>query len=182
MAANVSVILARDVPNLGHIGDLVAVRPGYARNFLVPEGLALPASPKRVTLFEHQKKVIAHKRRLLRADSEKRATEIAKIQVTITAKVGDQGKLFGSVTARDISRALQDAGHNIHHRDIKLGEPIRTIGLHTIDVRLEADVSSQVKVVVAPAAADPSSNETEEDEAPAAETEIVPADDEPAAV
>jgi len=150
MAANVHVILARDVPNLGHVGDLVGVRPGYARNFLVPQGLALPASPKRVAQFEHQKKIVAHKRRLLRADSEKRATEIAKVQVTITAKVGEQNKLFGSITARDISKALLAVGHNIHHRDIKLPEPIKAIGLHTVDVRLEADVSSQVKVVVAP--------------------------------
>ena len=149
MAQNVSVILARDVPNLGRVGELVNVRPGYARNYLVPMGLALPANSKRVTFFEHQKKVIEHKRRLLRADSEKKAKDMAQVQVTITAKVGEQNKLFGSITSRDISKALQAIGQNIHHRDIKLAEPIRTVGIHTVDVRLEADVAAQVKVIVA---------------------------------
>lgn len=150
MAANIPVILARDVANLGHVGDLVNVRPGYARNYLVPNGLALPASPKRVAQFEHQKRIVEHKRRLLRAESEKRATEMSKVQVTLTAKVGEQGKLFGSITGRDIARALNEQGHPIHHRDVKLPDAIRTVGLHTVDIRLEADVSAQIKVVVAP--------------------------------
>ncbi len=149
MAQNVPVILARDVPNLGRVGELVNVRPGYARNYLVPQGLALPASPKRVTFFEHQKKVIEHKRRLLRSESEKKAKDMAQVQVTITAKIGEQNKLFGSITSRDISKALNAIGHNIHHRDIKLAEPIKTLGVHTVDVRLEADVAAQVKVIVA---------------------------------
>ena len=161
MAQNVPVILARDVANLGKIGELVNVRPGYARNFLIPNGLALPASPKRVAFFEHQKRVIDHKRRMLRAESEKKAKEMSSVQVTITAKVGDQNKLFGAVTGRDISKALMAIGHNIHHKDIKLAEPIKTLGMHTVDVRLEADVSAQVKVIVAP--------EVVVEEAPAAE-------------
>ncbi len=148
MAANIPVILARDVPNLGHVGELVNVRPGFARNFLLPQGLALPASPKRVAHFEHQKKLVEHKRRLLRGESEKKATEIAKVQVSLTAKVGDQGKIFGSITSRDIARALAAQGYNIHHRDVKLGDAIKTVGLHTVDVRLEADVSAQVKVLI----------------------------------
>ncbi len=150
MASNVQLILARDVPNLGRVGDLVAVRPGYARNYLVPQGLALPASPKRVAEFEHKKRIVDHRRRQLRAASEERAQEIAKVQVTLTARVGEQDKLFGSITGRDISKALADEGHEIHHKDIKLDAPLRTLGLHTIDVRLEADVTTQVKVVIAP--------------------------------
>src|SRR6185437_6341747 len=100
MAQNVPVILARDVANLGRVGELVNVRPGYARNFLVPQGLALPASPKRVAFFEQQKKLIEHKRRLLKGESEKKAKEMSGVQVTISARVGDQGKLFGTVTSR----------------------------------------------------------------------------------
>jgi large subunit ribosomal protein L9 len=150
MASQTQLILARDVPNLGRVGDLVTVRAGYARNFLFPKGLALPASPKRVSQFEHQKKLVDHKRRLLKAESEKKAQEISKIQVTLTAKVGDQGKLFGSITSRDIARALAAEGLVLDHRDVKLDGPIRTIGLHKIDLRLEADVTAQVKVVVAP--------------------------------
>jgi large subunit ribosomal protein L9 len=149
MAQNVSVILARDVANLGRVGELVTVRPGYARNFLVPTGLALPASPKRVAFFEHQKKVIEHKRRQLKGESEKKAKEMSGVQVTLTVKVGEQGKLFGAITARDISRALTAVGHPIHHKDVKLGDPIKAVGIHTVDVRLEADVAAQVKVIVA---------------------------------
>src|SRR5687767_7099646 len=149
MAQNVPVILARDVANLGRVGELVNVRPGYARNYLVPEGLALPASPKRVAFFEHQKKIIEHKRRLLRGESEKRAKEMSDVQVTLTVKVGEQGKLFGAITARDIARALTAIGHQIHHKDVKLAEPIKALGIHTVDVRLEADVTAQVKVIVA---------------------------------
>jgi large subunit ribosomal protein L9 len=149
MAANVQVILARDVPNLGRIGELVSVRPGYARNYLVPQGLALPASKKRVTEFEHHRRVIEHKRRSLRAASEARAQEIAKVQLTLTAKVGEQDKLFGSITNRDISDALKTEGFEIHHKDIKLEAPLKTLGLHTINLRLEADVTAQVKLVIA---------------------------------
>src|SRR5687767_9387329 len=149
MAQNVPVILARDVSNLGRVGDLVNVRPGYARNFLVPNGLALPASPKRVAHFEHQKRVVEHKRRLLKAESEKKAQTLSGVQVTLTAKVGQTGKMFGSITARDISKALIAVGQPIHHKDIKLAEPIKTTGIHTVDVRLEADVAAQIKVIVA---------------------------------
>jgi large subunit ribosomal protein L9 len=148
MAQNVQVILARDVANLGRLGELVAVRPGYARNFLIPQGLAMPASPNRLAQFSHQKKVIEHKRRLLRAESEKRAKEMAGVTVTLTAKVGEQNKLFGSIGARDISKALAAMGQDIHHKDIKLEEPIKAVGTFTIDVRLEADVSSQIKVII----------------------------------
>ena len=150
MAQNVQVILARDVPNLGKLGELVAVRPGYARNFLSPNQLALPASPKRVTLFEHQKKVIEPKRRILRSESENKAKAMSGVTVSINAKVGEQPPLFGSITGRALSKALAAIGHNIHHKDIKLADPIRAVGTYTVDVRLDADVAAQVKVVIVP--------------------------------
>ncbi|MDP2340696.1 MAG: 50S ribosomal protein L9 [Deltaproteobacteria bacterium] len=150
MAQNVQIILARDVPNLGKLGELVAVRPGYARNFLIPNQLALPASPKRVALFTHQKQVIEHKRRLLRAESETKAKGMSGVTVSINAKVGEQNKLFGSINARDISKALAAIGHTIHHKDIKLVDLIKAVGTYTVDVRLEADVSTQIKVVIVP--------------------------------
>ena len=149
-APNIQLILARDVPNLGHVGELVSVRPGYARNYLVPQGLGLPASPERVAQFNHQKQVVEHKRRLLRAASEERAKEIAQLEVSISAKVGEQGKLFGSVTNRDISAALAEVGQDVHAKDIKLEGSLRTVGQHVVDIRLEADVSTQVKVMIIP--------------------------------
>ena len=177
MAASVQVILARDVPNLGRIGDLVSVKAGYARNYLIPERLALPASAKRVAHFEHQKKLIAHRRRLLKDASEKRALEIAKLQVTLTAKVGEQGKLFGSITSRDIAKALAAEGHVLDHRDIKMpdGAPLKSTGLHTLDLRLEADVTAQVKVVIA-AEEVPEDEENAEDADPG---EVLAAGDDP---
>lgn len=164
MAQNVQVILARDVANLGRLGELVSVRPGYARNFLIPQALAMPASPKRVAQFDHQKKVIEHKRRILRADSEKKAKEMSGVVVSLTAKVGEQNKLFGSITGRDISKALAAIGHTIHHKDIKLDEPIRSVGTYTLDVRLEADVNSQIKVVVTPDLSDVENQAVAEDD------------------
>ena len=179
MAQNVSVILARDVANLGRVGELVNVRPGYARNFLVPEGLALPASPKRVAFFEHQKKVIEHKRRQLRGESETKAKQMSGVQITLTVKVGEQNKLFGTITARDISRALTAIGHPIHHKDVKLAEPIKTVGIHVVEVRLEADVAAQIKVIVAADQSAPAPKEVEIKEAeaePAAEPNVPAAD------
>lgn len=150
MAANVQVILARDVPNLGAVGDLVSVRPGYARNYLVPQGLALPASQKRVAQFEHQKRLVEHKRRVLRAESEKKAAELNKVEITLLVKVGEQGKLFGSITSRDISDELNKLGFNLNHRDIKLDAAIKQVGNHEVALRLEGDVHAQVIVRVAP--------------------------------
>jgi large subunit ribosomal protein L9 len=150
MAQNVQVILARDVANLGRLGELVAVRPGYARNYLIPNRLALPASPKRVTQFEHQKRVIEHKRRVLKGESEKAAKAMSGITVTLTVKVGEQGKIFGSIGSRDISKSLMALGHNIHHKDIKLADPLKAVGTYSVDVRLEADVTSAVKVGIVP--------------------------------
>ena len=167
MAANVQIILARDVPNLGHIGELVSVRPGYARNYLVPQGLALPASEKRVTVLKHQQQVVEHKRRLLRKASEDRAQELALLQVTLTARMGEQGKLFGSISNRDIAKALAAQGQVLDHRDIKLDGPLKTVGLHLVDIRLEADVTTQIKVVIAaeeviaPSAEDDDAGETD---------------------
>lgn len=150
MAANVQLILARDVPNLGRIGDLVKVKAGYARNFLVPQGLAHQASPKHVALFEHQKRVVEHQRSKLRAASEEKAKSLGDLQIALTAKVGEQGKLFGSISSRDIAKAMAAEGHIIDHRDIGMDGPLKSIGLHTLKLRLEADVSAQINVMIAP--------------------------------
>lgn len=164
MAANIHVILARDVPNLGRVGELVQVRPGYARNYLVPQGLALPASPKRVAEFAHKQRMVEHQRQKLRGASEARAQELARVQLTLTAKVGEQGKLFGAITSRDVAQALAEQGYAVHHRDLKM-DSIKTIGLHVVDLRLEADVSAQVKVVVAAEQSPEAATADEEDEA-----------------
>src|SRR3989338_10925489 len=150
MAANVNVILSRDVFNLGHLGEVVRVKPGYARNYLFPKRLALPVSATRVKHFEHQKKLIEHQRQKLRLNSQVLGQKLADMQITLSAKAGDQGKLFGSIGTRDIEKALVAHGHFVSHRDIKLEHPIKTIGLHAVAVRLEGDVTAKVNLVVVP--------------------------------
>jgi large subunit ribosomal protein L9 len=148
MATNIHVILARDVANLGHLGEVVKVKPGYARNFLFPLQFALPVSPERLKQFEHQKRLINHKRLKLQTHSEEVKRQLATMQITIPAKVGEQGKLFGSIGTRDIEKAMKEQGHTVSHRDIKLENPIKTIGLHQIEVRLEGDVRAMINVVI----------------------------------
>lgn len=150
MATHVNVILSRDVANLGHIGEVVKVRPGYARNFLFPQKLALPVSAERIKQFEHQKRLIEHQIQKLRVQSQELGQKLAVTQVTVTAKTGEGGKLFGSVGTRDIEAALKAQGYTIPHRDIKLENPLKTVGLHSVPVRLEADVKAVVNVVVVP--------------------------------
>jgi large subunit ribosomal protein L9 len=128
--------------------------------------MALSASPKRVAEFAHKQRIVEHQRKKLRAASEARAQEMAKLQVTLTVKVGEQGKLFGSITSRDVADAISAEGFPVHHRDLKM-ETIKSIGLHVIDLRLEADVTTQVKVVVA---AEQSAEENAEAEEAAATT------------
>jgi large subunit ribosomal protein L9 len=154
MARTVQIILQEDVANLGQVGEIVGVRPGYARNFLLPQRKALVADKRSVRAFEHQKRLTDHRKLKLKAESEKLAGELKQVSVTIAAKAGDQDKLFGSISARDIARALTDLGHTINHRSVKLAEPIKALGQYTVDVRLQADVMTQVKVLIVPESAE----------------------------
>lgn len=144
------VILKRDVLNLGRIGDVVKVKPGYARNFLYPKLMALPVSPERVAHFVHQKRIVEAQLKTLKVASEKIRDAIADVQITLKGKAGESGKLFGSIGTRDITTGLAEAGFVVDHRDVKLEHPIKDVGLHTIEVRLEADVKAKVNVVVVP--------------------------------
>ncbi|HXW52886.1 MAG TPA: 50S ribosomal protein L9 [Myxococcota bacterium] len=172
MASRVQAILARDVANLGHVGDVVKVAPGYLRNFLLPKRLALPVSQSRLEQFEHQKQLVQHQLAKLKATSEQVRDRIEVQKFTIEVKAGDQGKLFGSVGARDIEASLKEHGFNVHHRDIKLETPLKTIGLHEIPVRLEGGVMAKIKVILA-AIVEPVVEEAKEEGA--AEAEVVEA-------
>lgn len=153
MARTVPVILQEDVSNLGQVGDVVTVRPGFARNYLLPQGKALVASKRSVRELEHQKRLTEHRKLKLRADSQKLAEQLSQVQITIPARAGEQDKLFGSVGVRDIAKGLAVAGHALSHRAIKLAEPIKALGLYSVDVRLQADVVAQIKVLVVPESA-----------------------------
>jgi len=149
MATNIQVILARDVAHLGRIGDVVKVKPGFARNYLFPRQLALFVTPKKVSHLEHQKRMVEKGKALLRNESEKLRDKLALVQLIITKQAGESGKLFGSVSTRDVAEALAQEGYAMHHRDIQIKTPIKQLGLHVAEIRLEGDVAAQVKIVVA---------------------------------
>ena len=142
------LILREDVENLGRGGDVVDVKPGYGRNFLLPRGLAVVANPKNLREIEHQKAVAAAKAAKLKASAEAVAKRLAETPVTLKRKVGEQDKLFGSVTALDIAEALTARGLELDRRAIDLPEPIKTIGDFEVPVKLHHDVVGKAKVKV----------------------------------
>ncbi len=142
------VILQQDVHNLGRLGDIVKVREGYARNFLVPRGLAVMADEGNVRRLEHQKRVAAARAARLLADARALADRIGQTAVSIKVQAGEEGKLFGAVTNRDIAEAMAAEGVDVDRRQVELAEPIKQIGVFTVPVRLHADVTGNVKVYV----------------------------------
>jgi large subunit ribosomal protein L9 len=144
------VILKEDVLNLGKAGELVTVKPGFGRNYLIPQGKALPATAGNVKQIEHQKKLIAAKNAAATKDAQSIADKLAAIEVQIEQQVGEDDKLFGSVTSRDITEALKAKGVTVDHKKIVMGEPIKTIGYHTVEIKLGSSVTGKLKVVVVP--------------------------------
>ncbi|MBN2495550.1 MAG: 50S ribosomal protein L9 [Deltaproteobacteria bacterium] len=142
------VILREDIPDLGTIGELVTVADGYARNYLLPKKLAVQASLKNANLFEHQKRTIERHKERVRQDAGSLAEHLSSVSCTIPVLVGEQDKLFGSVTARDIEEALAQEGVKISRKKILLEEPIRQLGVYTVDVHLHPEVTGKLKVWV----------------------------------
>jgi large subunit ribosomal protein L9 len=144
----VQVILSEDVHALGEAGDIVSVKPGFARNFLVPQGKALPATAERVHQVEHQQRVIAEKRAKELTDLESVKARLDATQLEIEAQAGEEGKLFGSVTAQNLADLLAEKGLDVDRRKIVLTQAIKTIGEHTVAIRLRSDVVAEFKVTV----------------------------------
>lgn len=142
------VILKEEVPKLGSIGDVVKVKPGYARNYLLPRGLAVVADPRNLGLVEHQKRVAGEKRERELRQAQTLAGKLRGAMVTITARAGEEGKLFGSVTNIDIERALEAQGFSIDRRRIRLDEPIKSLGEYAVPVHLPLGVEASVAVKV----------------------------------
>jgi large subunit ribosomal protein L9 len=144
------VILKQSLPSLGKAGNLVKVNDGYARNFLIPKGLAIEADEKNIKLFEHEKTNILRKS----AKEHKSATDLADVlsreTITIARKVGDQDKIFGSVSAKDIESALKEKGYDINRKMIvhEHGEHIKALGEFKVKIRLAHDVETQIKLNV----------------------------------
>jgi large subunit ribosomal protein L9 len=142
------VILREDVPHLGTIGDIVKVRPGYARNYLLPRGLASLADKRNLRVLDHEKRIVEEKRKRALSAAEQLAKRLGSTPVAIRARAGEEGKLFGSVTNIDIERALGEAGLSIERRRIRLDDPIKTLGEHAVVVVLSAGVQATVQVTV----------------------------------
>ncbi len=142
------LILREDVENLGKGGDLVDVKPGYGRNFLLPRKLAVLANPKNVRELEHQKKIAEAKAAKLKASAQAVAKRLADTPVTLKRKVGEQDKLYGSVTALDIVEALAARGLQLDRRTIDLAEPLKTVGDFEVPVKLHREVVGTARVKV----------------------------------
>lgn len=148
MAHYINVVLTEDLTNLGKTGELVRVRPGYARNYLVPRGLAIGATAANVARIEHEKKVAAARSAKAKSEAEQLAQKLASVKITIERPVGEGDRLYGSVTSRDIEEALAAQGYAVDRRRIAV-EPIKTLGAHPVTIRLGTNISATVQLTVA---------------------------------
>lgn len=142
------VILKEDIANLGKIGEVVRVRDGYARNYLLPRGLVLLANKKNLKTYEHHKKVVGDQKQKILRQAQTVADQLAGVALVIPMKVGEEGRLFGSVTNIQIEKALKAKGLDVDRRKIHLAEPIKTAGEHEVPVRLAADLTVPLKISV----------------------------------
>jgi len=142
------IILREDVRQLGQAGEVVKVKDGYARNYLLPQGLAYPASEANKRKIAYEADRIAKVRAAERGAAEQESGRLTAIRLTFAAKVGEEEKLYGSVTAGDIQRKLEEAGIHIDKRKVDLPEPLRALGEFKVGIKLHADVRPEITVVV----------------------------------
>ena len=142
------VILRKEHDKLGQVGAVVDVKDGYARNFLIPKGIAFPASNGSMRALEEEKKQTDRRRTKEMKGSEKLAAELEKLSITLQMKVGEDEKLFGAVTSQMVADALKEKGFDLDKRIIDLEEPIKALGIYTVDVKLPQNVTGKVKVWV----------------------------------
>lgn len=143
------VILLEKIKGLGALGSKVDVKPGYGRNFLIPQGKALPATAKNLADFEVRRAELERQEAEILAAANARAAQLAELSVTIASKAGDEGKLFGSIGNRDIAEAVEAAGVTLDRSEVRLPEgPLRHTGEYDVAVQLHSDVMAQVKVIV----------------------------------
>jgi large subunit ribosomal protein L9 len=145
--SQVKVILQEDVPNLGEAGELVSVKPGYARNYLLREKKALPATDARVKQLEHHRQVIAAKTARALKDLRGEKAKVEAVELEVSARVGEEGKLFGSVTSANVAELFAEKGVEIDRRKITM-EPVKAVGEYEVEVRLHRDVVAKVKLNV----------------------------------
>jgi large subunit ribosomal protein L9 len=142
------VILRHAVENLGKPGDVVKVKNGYARNYLLPHNLAYEATPGNLKRIQQERARLEAAEGQRRDAAQEIATKLEQVSLTFSARVGEEGKLFGSVTAADIAQQLEQQGFHIEKRQIDLHEPIKSLGVYRVPVRLHADVKPEIRVWV----------------------------------
>jgi large subunit ribosomal protein L9 len=145
---DMKVILKQNVPSLGKAGDLVKVNDGYARNLLIPKGMAVEADDKNIKALELQKKQLLQKAQKEKAAAEEQASRLSQITLTISRKVGDQHKIFGSVTSKDLETALKEQGFDIDRKMIVHDEQIKSLGEFEVRIKLAAGVEAKIKLNV----------------------------------
>jgi large subunit ribosomal protein L9 len=144
----IEVILREDIQTLGRAGEMVRVKPGYARNYLLPQGLAYEATEGNKKRIAAETRVRAARNQAERSDAERAAATLREVSLTLTGKAGEEGKLFGSITSQDIADALGRQGHQVDRRRIELEHPIKTTGSHAVTVRLHPEVHAELRVTV----------------------------------
>jgi len=142
------VILREDVKKLGEAGEIVDVAPGYFRNFLNPRGMAMRATDSNMRIYEEERRMEEVRENKAKNRAEKLAHKLENVSLNAPVQVGEEDKVFGSVTANDISNLLKEQGYDIDKRDILLDEPIRALGIYNVPVKLHKDVEGEVKVWV----------------------------------
>ncbi len=142
------VILTENIMPLGQIGQVVNVAPGYARNYLLPQGLALEATGKNVGELEHRKRVLARKREQVHQEMLSLAEKLNQVQIVFKRKVVEEDKLYGSVSAADILSALDERGFELARKSVQLDQPIKALGEFAVPVRVDAQIMAEVKLVI----------------------------------
>ena len=143
------VILTKDMENLGKAGALVDVKPGYGRNYLLPNGIAVAATAKNVRQLEHDKAGILARASKHRSNMDAQAKKLTSLELKFARKVGEQDKLFGSVTSKDIHEQLASQGYEVDRKQIHLPEPLKVLGSHEVEVKLHPEVTTKLKVTIA---------------------------------
>ena len=144
----IEVILREDIKTLGRAGEMVRVKPGYARNYLLPQGLAYEATEGNKKRVAAEANARTSRNQAERAEAERAAATLGGVTLSLKGKAGEEGKLFGSITSQDIADALARAGHTVDKRRIELEHPIKTVGDHTVSVRLHPEVHAELRVSV----------------------------------
>ena len=145
---NIKLLLTENVDNLGIVGDVVEVKPGYARNYLLPQGLAAPPTEGNIAAVQERRAEVERQMREQRAERERLIQQLENVELTLKRSANDQGVLFGSVSQHDIAVALQEEGFNIQEREVRIGTQIKQLDTYTIPIQFDADLKTEIKLWV----------------------------------